>query len=121
MTTYEEYEMKNNQFFMLFSDDDENYEIEEGKLSISDIDESLLGIYSCQSLEGEGTVLRRFQLDTSLKINKFPKSISVNDGLPQELLCTLNSHVRTILLNTERTNLTKLSGRPRSCLQLVPS
>lgn len=76
----------------IVEDDDENYEIEEGKLSISDIDESLLGIYSCQSLEGEGTVLRRFQLDTSLKIRKFPLSVSVNDGLPTELTCTLKSH-----------------------------
>ena len=75
-----------------FSDDEDNYEIEDKKLSISDIGEAQLGVYSC---EYEGRVIRSFHLDTSLKIRKFPKSVSVNDGLPKDLLCTLNSHVCT--------------------------
>jgi len=79
----------NNGTTETIQEEEESYEIVEGRLSISNIQESQLGTYTCQSGD---TVIRAFQLDTSLKINKFPKSISVNDGLPQELLCTLNSH-----------------------------
>jgi len=81
--------LTNNGTTLTIEDDEDNYEIEDKKLSISDIGEAQLGVYSC---EYEGRVIRSFHLDTSLKIRKFPKSVSVNDGLPKDLLCTLNSH-----------------------------
>jgi len=84
-----EWSLDNNGTTQIIEEDDESYEITDGKLSISDIEESQLGTYTCKSGED---IIRIFELDTSLKIRKFPKSISVNDGLPQELLCTLNSH-----------------------------
>ena len=70
--------------------DEENYQLEEGSLKILNIKESHIGVYSC---EVDGTVLKSYELSTSLKIKKFPKSISVNDGLPRELTCTFNSPV----------------------------
>ena len=70
--------------------DEENYQLEEGTLKILSIKESNIGVYNC---EVDGTVLKSYELSTSLKIKKFPKSISVNDGLNRELTCTFNSPV----------------------------
>ena len=57
------------------------------------IKESQIGVYNC---EVEGSVLKSYELSTSLKIKKFPKSISVNDGLNRELTCTFNSPVSSV-------------------------
>jgi len=70
--------------------DDENYQLEEGALKILNIKESQIGVYNC---EVEGSVLKSYELSTSLKIKKFPKSVSVNDGLNRELTCTFNSPI----------------------------
>jgi len=81
--------------------DEENYQLEEGTLKILNIKESHIGVYSC---EVDGTVLKSYELSTSLKIKKFPKSISVNDGLPRELTCTFNSPIdQKVVFNWFRT------------------
>jgi len=54
------------------------------------IKESQIGVYNC---EVEGSVVKSYELSTSLKIKKFPKSVSVNDGLNRELTCTFNSPI----------------------------
>ena len=69
----------------------EKYQLTEDKslLTIEDVEEEQLGVYFC--LGEDGTVLKRYELDVSLKLKKLSKSYSVDDGAKQEITCSLKS------------------------------
>jgi len=67
------------------------YELDEDKLKIRSIDDDNLGFYLCYS--EEDALLKKFEVDISVRLKKLPKSISIDQGanIRDELTCSISS------------------------------
>ena len=59
------------------------------KLTVSDVQEGQIGVYKC--LTEDGSVIKSFEIDSSFRVKKLPKSISVDDGASVEIECGLKA------------------------------
>jgi len=93
--------------------DDERIKIEESKLIIMDIKQDDLGFYSCYDSDDE--LLKKFEVDISVRLRKLPKSISIDQGsdLRDELECTLTSAGQEVVFRW----FTKPEGNPDDSAQ----
>jgi len=75
--------------------DDKVYKIAESKLVILSVQEDNLGNYKCKNEDDE--TLMVFEVSITFKLRKMPKSISIDEGSPAEINCSLHSSGQEVI------------------------
>lgn len=75
----------------------EKYEMTGELLKIDDVQESELGVYSCYN--DEGTKMKSFKLDVSVKLRHLPLSISIDEGSKAVIRCHIDASDQDIRID----------------------